>query len=251
MGLFEQGGPSTKTAYEAAGLIDPTSEAAILLYLQWQSVRIRHLGDAAARSVAAAATFLVADPIQHFSYVTDACRTFPAAITSAAELLPILYRICDETSVSQYYCDGFTAGAMSMPTDAFSVRNMVNLHGNWSSRDKLPFISITSTPDGVARQVAIRQDSRNQLYIMVALIDTTALLGLCQLGVWKMQDARDHFGLVQWNCHRRGFDHEYICALRIPARAVFPCCRPKYFSQNAFRYLHSLGWMGGVGMEMI
>lgn len=37
-GLFEQGGPSTQTEYDAAGRLDPTSEAAILLYLQWQSV---------------------------------------------------------------------------------------------------------------------------------------------------------------------------------------------------------------------
>lgn len=164
-------------------------------------------------------------------------------ITSTSQLPPILYRVYDETSVSKYSSDGFTAAATSMPTDAFSFRTMVNLHGNWSSREKSPFISVTSTPDGAARQVAIRQASRNQPYIMVALIDTAALLS-GGIGVWKMHDARDHFGLVPWKCHRRAFDHEYICALRIPAQAVFACCRPEYFRQNAVMFLQTLGWTG-------
>lgn len=172
-------------------------------------------------------------------------------ITSATELPPILYRVYDETSVSQYSSDGFTAAAGSMPVDAFQFQNIVNLHGNWSSRDKSPFISVTSTPDGAARQVAIRTASRNQPYIMVALIDTAALLGPCQTTIWKMHDVRDHFGLQPWKCHRRAFDHEYICALRIPARAVFACCRPEFFKQNAAMFLKSLGWTGGmeIGVE--
>lgn len=169
-------------------------------------------------------------------------------MASVADLPPILYRVYDETSVSKYSSDGFTAAATSMPQDAFNFRSLVNLHGNWSSREKSPFISVTSTPDGAARQVAIRQASRSQPYIMVALIDTAALLGPCQTSVWKMHDARDHFGLVPWKCHRRAFDHEYICALRIPAKAVFACCRPEYFRQNAVMFLQSVGWTGGIEM---
>lgn len=38
MGFFQQAGPSTQTTYEAAGIMDPASEAAILRYLQWQSI---------------------------------------------------------------------------------------------------------------------------------------------------------------------------------------------------------------------
>lgn len=150
--------------------------------------------------------------------------------------------------MSKYSADGFTAASPVLPTDAFNFRNMVNLHGNWSSREKSPFISVTSTPDGAARQVAIRQASRNQPYIMVALIDTAVLLGPCQTAVWKMHDVRDHFGLLPWKCHRRAFDHEYICALRIPAKAVFACCRPEFFKQNAVMFLESLGWTGGIEM---
>lgn len=170
-------------------------------------------------------------------------------MTSIANLPPILYRVYDEASVSTYSCDGFTAGATSMPHDAFNFRNMVNLHSTWSSREKSPFISVTSTPDGAAHQVAIRQARRSQRYIMVALIDTAALFRSHQTRVWKMHDARDHFGLQPWKCHRRAFDHEYICALRIPATAVFACCRPEYFRQNAMMSLRSVGWTGGVEMD--
>lgn len=38
MGFFQQGGPSTQTLHRATGLIDPAAEAAILRYLQWQSI---------------------------------------------------------------------------------------------------------------------------------------------------------------------------------------------------------------------
>lgn len=168
---------------------------------------------------------------------------------SAAELPPILYRVYDETSVSKYSCDGFTAAAPTMPLDAFNFRNMVNLHGNWRSREKTPFISVTSTPDGAARQVAIRQASRTEPYIMVALIDTAVLLGQCRTSVWKMHDARDYYGLVPWMCHRRAFDHEYICGLRIPAKAVLACCRPEYFRRIAMMFLEDDGSMGEVEME--
>lgn len=37
-GFFPQSGSSTQTTYEATGFIDPTSEATILRYLQWQSI---------------------------------------------------------------------------------------------------------------------------------------------------------------------------------------------------------------------
>lgn len=169
-------------------------------------------------------------------------------ITSVTKLPPILYRVYDETSVSQYSSEGFTAAASSMPGDPFHFKNMVDLHGNWSSRENSPFISVTSTPDGAARQIRIRQASRNHAYIMVALIDTASLLGPCQTSIWRMHDARDHFGLQPWKCHRRAFDHEYICALRIPAKAIFACCRPDFFKQNAVMFLKSLGWTGGIEM---
>lgn len=95
-----------------------------------------------------------------------------------------------------------------MPQDAFHFRGMVNLHGNCSSRERTPFISVTDSPVSVALHVEIRQNTRNQSNIMVALIDTAALLG--QTSVWKMHDARDHFGLQPWKCHRRAFDNEYL-----------------------------------------
>lgn len=141
-----------------------------------------------------------------------------------------------------------------MPQDAFHFGNMVNLHGNWSSREGTPFISVTSSPEAVAWHVGIRQASRNQPNIMVALIDTAALLGPCQTTVWKMHDARDHFGLQPWKCHRRAFDNEYICALRIPARAIFACCKPNYFVQNAQMFLDGMerdkmGPMGKIDRE--
>lgn len=169
-------------------------------------------------------------------------------LTSATELPPILYRVYDESSVSQYSSDGFTAGASCMPADPLHFKNMVDLHSNWSSREKSPFISVTCTPNSAARQVAIRLASRNQPYIMVALIDTAALLGPCQTSIWKMHDARDHFGLQPWKCHCRAFDHEYICALRIPAKAIFACCRPDFFKPNAVMFLKSKGWTGGTEM---
>lgn len=161
-------------------------------------------------------------------------------VTSAIDLPPILYRVYDETSVSKYSWEGFTAASSFMPQDTFHFRNMVNLHGNWSSREGTPFISVTSSPDAVAWHVGIRQASRNQPNIMVALIDTATLLGSCQASVWKMHDARDHFGLQPWKYNRRAFDNEYICALRIPARAIFACCKPHYFKQNALMFLETM-----------
>lgn len=171
-------------------------------------------------------------------------RTLPLPIKSASDIPPILYRVYDETSVSKYSWEGFTAAASCMPQDAFHFRGMVNLHGNWGSRESTPFISVTDSPASVAFHVEIRQKTRNQSNIMVALIDTAALLG--QTSVWKMHDARDHFGLQPWKCHRRAFDNEYICALRIPAKAIVACCRPGYFQQNVWMFLDSLGVSNGA-----
>lgn len=167
-------------------------------------------------------------------------------VTSVTDIPPILYRVYDETSVSKYSWDGFTAGASCMPQDAFNFKNMVNFHGNWSSREGTPFISVTCCPNAAAWQVAIRQASRNEPNIMVALIDTAALLGQCQISVWKMHDARDHFGLQPWKCHRRAYDNEYICALKIPAKAIFACCQPAYFRQNALIFLDNLAKTTGM-----
>lgn len=161
-------------------------------------------------------------------------------ITSVTDLPPILYRVYDKTSVSKYGWEGFTAASRFMPRDPTHFKYMVQLHGNWNSSEGTPFVSVTSSPDAAAWHVSHKQASGNETGIMVALIDTATLLGPCQTRVWKMHHARDHFGLRPWTCDRRAFDHEYICALRIPARAIFACCRPEFFMELSRLFLKSL-----------
>lgn len=128
-----------------------------------------------------------------------------------------------------------------MPRDALGFKHMVQLHGNWSSREGTPFVSVTSSSNVAAWHVTHKQANGDQTDIMVALIDTAVLLGPCQTGVWEMHHARDHFGLPLWKCDRRAFDHEYICALRIPASAVIACCRPEYFVEMSKMFMKGLG----------
>lgn len=168
-------------------------------------------------------------------------------VMSLGDISPILFRVYDETSVSRLSSDGFTAGACCMPSDSFQFRNMVNLHGNWSSREKTPFISVTSSPEAAAWHVTIRQATRSQRTITVALIDTFALLS--RTGVWKMHDARNRFGLQPWKCHPRAFDNEYICNMRIPAAAIIACCRPEYFRQTAMMFLNGVGRIDRMDTE--
>lgn len=77
--------------------------------------------------------------------------------------------------------------------------------------------------------------------IMVALIDTAALLGDAGSRAWKMLDAMDHAGVVPRRGDRRVYANEVICAGGIPAGVVFACCRPLYFRENAAAFLKSLG----------
>lgn len=127
-----------------------------------------------------------------------------------------------------------------MPRDASHFKHMVHLHGNWGSSEGTPFVSVTSSPDAAAWHVTHKQANVERTDIMVALIDTASLLGPCRTSVWAMHHARDHFGLQLWKCDRRAFDHEYICALRIPARAVIACCRPEYVMGMSQMFLNDL-----------
>lgn len=160
-------------------------------------------------------------------------------ITSVAAIPPILFRVYDDTSVSKYAWNGFTAASQYMPRDATRFGGMVQLHGNWGSREGTPFVSVTSNPDAVAWHVANKKAQGNNTNIMVALINTAILLGPEGTTVWRMHDARDHFGLQSWKCNRRAFDDEYICALGIPARAIFTCCKPEYFMTAATLFLNN------------
>lgn len=119
-------------------------------------------------------------------------------------------------------------------------KHMVLLHSNRSNRNVTPFISVTSSPVVASSDATSMQASGNQTDVMVALIDTVALLGSCRVTVWDMHHAMDHFGLRVPNSDRRLFDEEYICALRIPASAIFACCRPEYFLKMSLILLKSL-----------
>lgn len=167
-------------------------------------------------------------------------------MVSVTDLPPILYRVYDDTSVSKYYWQGFQAGALFMPLDPLGFKNMVQRHGNWSSREGTPFVSVTSSPDAAGWHVAKKKAGGGvDTNIMVALIDTAALLGPGGTTVWKMHDAMDHFGLLPWKCERRAYDNEYLCALRIPPAAVFACCQPDYFMDTALVFLKNLEWREG------
>lgn len=174
-----------------------------------------------------------------------ASSTMPTLVTSVTDLPPILYRVYDDTSVSKYTWQGFDSGTRRMPRDALQFKLMVQRHGNWSSRKGTPFVSVTSSPDAAGWHVAKKQASGNDSNVMVALIDTVALLGTCKTSVWKMHDAMDHFGLEPWKGDRRAYENEYICALKIPARAIFACCQPDYFMDTALAFLKSLEWREG------
>lgn len=149
------------------------------------------------------------------SYVTD--------------LPPILYRVYDETSVSQYTMAGFNSGNPFLPNDPSQFKTMVQCHANWSSRARTPFISVTTNPEKARWHAANKKATRRYSNAMVALIDTAILLTTCRSQLWKMHDAMDYFGLEPVNCHRRAYDDEYICALRVPAISIIACCQPDYF----------------------
>lgn len=134
---------------------------------------------------------------------------------------------------------------MFMPLEPLNFKHMVQRHGNWSSREGTPFVSVTSSPDAAGWHVAKKQASGGQTNIMVALIDTAALLGPCGTTIWKMHDAMDHFGLQPWKCERRAYDNEYLCGLRIPPQAIFACCQPDYFMDTALMFLKNLEWKEG------
>lgn len=161
-------------------------------------------------------------------------------VTSVTDLPPILYRVYDDTSISKYTWKGFASGGRRMPRNASQFKAMVERHGNWTSRKRTPFVSVTASPDAASWHIVKKKATGDDTNIMVALIDTVALLGPCQTSVWKMHDAMDHFGLEPWKGDRHAYDNEYICALAIPAKAVFACCQPELFMDTALAFLKSL-----------
>lgn len=157
---------------------------------------------------------------------------------STTDLPPVLYRVYDETSVSKYSWLGFIAMIPHLPDDPLYFRSMVQRHGNWSCRQGTPFVSVTASPDAAGWHIAKKQTSGLPTNIMVALVDTAALLRATR--VWKMHDAMDHFGLQPWGCERRAYDNEYICAGGIPASAVFACCQPEYYMDVALVFMKNM-----------
>lgn len=159
-------------------------------------------------------------------------------ITSITDLPPVLYRVYDSTSASQYTSKGFTASVPSMPYDPVSFRSMVERHANMSSRNGTPFVSVTSSPATAGWHIAQKQSTGLPTTVMVALIDSAALLHGSH--VWGMHDAMDHLGLLPSTCKRHVYDNEYICAVNIPASAVFACCQPEYYKDMAYVFLKKL-----------
>lgn len=158
-------------------------------------------------------------------------------ITSVTDLPPILYRVYDTTSVSQYNSKGFTASMTSMPYDPVSFRAMVDRHANWNSREGTPFVSVTSSPNA-ARWHITKKESTGLSTTMVGLIDSAALLRVTR--VWQMHDAMDYLGLQPSTCERHAYDNEYICAVNIPASTVFACCQPDYYMDMAYVFMKKL-----------
>lgn len=156
------------------------------------------------------------------------------------DLPPILYRVYDETSVSQYTMAGFNSGNPYLPNNPSQFKAMVECHSNWSSRARTPFISVTTNPDKARWHAANKKATRRYSNPMIALIDTATLFTTCRSQLWKMHDAMDYFGLEPSNCHRRAYDNEYICALQIPAISILACCQTDYFLDIASIFLTRL-----------
>lgn len=169
--------------------------------------------------------------------LTNNASTIPMFVSNT-DLPPVLYRVYDGTSVSKYSWLGFIAKIPYLPDDPLYFRSMVQRHGNWSCRQGTPFVSVTASPDAAGWHIAKKQTSELPTNIMVALVDTAALLRATR--VWKMHDAMDHFGLQPSGCERRAYDNEYICAGGIPASAVFACCQPEYYMDMALVFMKNL-----------
>lgn len=159
-------------------------------------------------------------------------------ITSPGDLPPILYRVYDDTSMSQFTSSGFSASVPRLAYHPMTFRGMVERHANWSSRGGTPFISVTSSADAARWHVSKKRETGLATGVMVALIDTAALLRTTQ--VWKMHDAMDHFGVPPAMCERRAYDNEYICAVGIPAAAIVASCQPEYYMDMAYVFLKKL-----------
>lgn len=113
-------------------------------------------------------------------------------------------------------------------------------HATWSSRQPTPYVSVTTSSDAVIWHIAKKQARGTNTNIMVALIDTAALLGPGGSRVWRMLDAMDHAGVVPRRGDRRVYVNEVICAGVIPAGVVFACCRPVYFMEAALAFQRSM-----------
>lgn len=159
-------------------------------------------------------------------------------ITSPAALPPILYRVYDATSMSQFTSGGFSARIPQLPYNPIVFRDMVERHANWSSRGGTPFVSVTSSADAARWHVSKKRETGQATGAMVALIDTAALLRTTQ--VWSMHDAMDHFGVHPAMCERRAYDNEYICAVGIPAAAVVASCQPEYYMDMSYVFLKKM-----------
>ncbi|KAL0632206.1 hypothetical protein Q9L58_008916 [Maublancomyces gigas] len=236
-GLLQQVGASMQNSAECAAN-DSGYKAKMFQYLQSQGILLE---EGAGGMGTMEGIYEQEQAVRDYGHIS----TMPTLVTSITDLPPILYRVYDDTSVSKYTWQGFDSGVRRMPRDASQFKSMVQRHGNWSSRKGTPFVSVTSSPDAAGWHVAKKQASGNDSNVMVALIDTVALLGTCKTSVWKMHDAMDHFGLEPWKGDRRAYENEYICALKIPARAIFACCQPDYFMDTALAFLKSLEWREG------
>lgn len=168
----------------------------------------------------------------------DTTSLLPMFITSAAELPPLLYRVYDSTSMSQFTSTGFSARIEQLPYNPMIFREMVERHANWSSRGGTPFVSVTSSADAARWHVSKKREAGLATGAMVAIIDTAALLRTTQ--VWRMHDAMDHFGVQPAMCERRAYDNEYICAVGIPAAAVVASCQPEYYMDMSYVFLKKL-----------
>lgn len=167
-------------------------------------------------------------------------RRFLPPVASLADLPPVLYRVYDNTSVSKYTWRGFAGGSAMPPLTAAAFKLSLKNHANWSSRQPTPYVSVTTSADSALWHIAKKQARGANTNIMVALIDTSALLGAGGARAWRMLDAMDHAGVVPRRGDRRVYVNEVICAGGIPAGVVFACCRPGYFREAAEAFLREL-----------
>lgn len=132
-----------------------------------------------------------------------------------------------------------------MPHTPLEFRNVLERHVDWRCRLTTSFISMTDNPHAVDWQVAIRERVRRR-NIMIAIIDTAALLCHCRASIWEMQSAMKHYGVSPPGKLTLGsFDNEYICALRVPSVAIVRLCTPLDFRARALEYI----WAKSMGSD--